>query len=67
MILVNFEEQNLNPNVICLFKGTLGILGLNFQSPPKICTIVNNKLLMTGITQKRQELVNKAVSDNFRV
>ena len=54
VILVNFEEY-LNPNVICFFKGTLGILGPNF---------VSNKLLMTGITQIRQEPVNKVILDN---
>ena len=33
----------------------------------EICTIMDNKLLMTEITQKRQEPENKIVSDNFGV
>ena len=65
MILVNFEETNLNPNVICLFKGTLGILGQNFPSPPEIFTVGDIKPLIAGITTKRQDLVNKIISDNY--
>ena len=66
VILVNFEEKN--PNVISLFKWILGILGQNFSSPPpEIITVRDIKLLIAGMTTKREGSVNKIISHNYLV